>query len=223
MSPFLHLLAHPRRLHVGKGWFAPCLLQILPFEHNCCINKLSTLSMTHQTKVSVCAMAITYTPLQCNIYTSPMDASFMCHVTMEDTHHLAHFSLQHRRDIFGTSFGAALYTLSTVTHARVSLADQHFVNFCHGTTVVAPLYAAWTIKCFCKPSVIFALPSPDNLLGTSLVAAKFGLCTMSNTYSPQLELLGTPLLAASFYLFGAMPRTCSTPTDLVVASSKKAA
>jgi hypothetical protein len=71
--------------------------------------------------------------------------------------------------------------------------------------------------------VIFALPSPDNLLGTSLMAAKFGLCTMSNAYSPQLGLLGTPLLAASFYLFGAMPRTYFACADLVVASSKKAA
>ncbi len=136
------------------------------------------------TKFSVCVMAITYTPLQCNIYTSLMDASFLCHVTMEDTHHLAHFSLQHRCDIFWTSFGTASYSLSTVTHARVPLADQDFVYFYHGTTVVAPLYAAQTIKCFCRPSVIFALPSPDNLLGTSLMAAKVGLCTMSNTYSP---------------------------------------
>jgi hypothetical protein len=68
--------------------------------------------------------------------------------------------------------------------------------------------------------MIFALPFPDNLLGTSLMAAKFGLCTMSNTYSPQLGLLGTTLLAASSYLFGAMPRTYSACMDLVVASLK---
>jgi hypothetical protein len=104
-----------------------------PFEHNCCIDhvllfrQLIEQSGIIATKFSVCAMAIIYTPLQCNIYTSLMDASFMCHVTMEDTHHLVHFSLQHRCDIFWTSFGTALYFLSTVTHARVPLADQDFL------------------------------------------------------------------------------------------------
>jgi hypothetical protein len=39
-------------------------------------------------------------------------------------------------------FGTASYSLSTVTHARVTLANQHFVHFYQDTTVVAPLYAA---------------------------------------------------------------------------------
>jgi hypothetical protein len=87
-------------------------------------------------------MEITYTPLQCIIYTSLMDASFRYHVTMKDTHHLAHFALLHRLDIFWTPFGTALYSLSTVTHARVPLADQNFVHFYQDTSVVAALYAA---------------------------------------------------------------------------------
>ena len=87
-------------------------------------------------------MAITYTSLQCIIYTSLMDASFWYHVTMKDTHHLAHFALLHRLDIFWTPFGTASYSLSTVTHARVPLADQNFVHFYQDTSVVAPLYAA---------------------------------------------------------------------------------
>jgi hypothetical protein len=30
--------------------------------------------------------------------------------------------------------------------------------------------------------MIFALPTSDDLLGASFVTAKFGLCTMSNTF-----------------------------------------
>ncbi len=40
------------------------------------------------------------------------------------------------------------YSLSNVTHARVTLANQHFVHFYQDTTVVAPLYAARNMKCF---------------------------------------------------------------------------
>jgi hypothetical protein len=94
------------------------------------------------TKFGVSPMEITYTPLQCIIYTSLMDASFRYHVTMKDTHHLAHFALLHRLDIFWTPFGTASYSLSTVTHARVPLADQNFVHFYQDTSVVAALYAA---------------------------------------------------------------------------------
>jgi hypothetical protein len=101
------------------------------------------------TKFSVCAVAITYTPLQCNIYTSLMDASFMYHVTMEDTHHLAHFFLQHQCDIFWTSFGTASYSLSTVTHAKVT--NSLF------TFIMAPLL--WHPYMLHEPSNVSAGPA----------------------------------------------------------------
>ena len=94
------------------------------------------------TKFIVSPVAITYAPLQCIIITSLMNASFRYHVTMKDTHHLAHFALLHRLDIFWTPFGTASYSLSTVTHARVPFANQHLVHFYQDTTVAALLYAA---------------------------------------------------------------------------------
>jgi hypothetical protein len=126
MSPFLHLLVHPQGLHVGRGWRLVCTMPItkssflsiiVALTHFLLFRRLIKQPDIIAIKFSVWAMAITYTPLQCNIYTSPMDTCFMCHVTIEDTHHLAHFSLQHRCYIFGTSFGTASYTLSTVVES----------------------------------------------------------------------------------------------------------
>ena len=133
------------------------------------------------TKFRVCAMALTHATLQCIIHTFWINASFKYHVTMEDTHNLACFSLRHRPDIFWTSCGLAFYSLSTVTHARVFPADQDFASLYHGTRRATSLYAARTNKCLCTLGMTCALPSPDNLLGAPLMAATFGLCTVSNT------------------------------------------
>jgi len=126
-------------------------------------------------------MALTHTTLQCISHTFWINSSFKYHVMMEDTHHLAFFSLRHRPDIFGTSFGLASHSLSTVTRAGVFPADQYFASLYHGTQHVTPLYAARTNKCFRTLSMTCALPSPDNLLGAPLMAATFSLCTMGNT------------------------------------------
>ncbi len=69
-------------------------------------------------------------------------------------------------DIFNTPFGAALNSLSTVTHASVTSTD-----LLHGVAYRRTL-AALTPKLL-RPltlTMTVALPSSDNLIGTPLVA-----------------------------------------------------
>ncbi len=121
-------------------------------------------------KFGVCTMAPTHTSLQCIIETSRIDACFECHGTMEDTIKFSFFSL-HGSDIFNTSSGAALNSLSTVTHARVTHTHQFSTDLLHGVAY-RRTFAALTPK-HLRPltlTMTVALPSSDNLIGTPFVA-----------------------------------------------------